>query len=217
MPTLSQNKDLPDAIKQLRLCSALKSCGQIGVENAFDKSEDENLYVYDDENLGYSDWASDEHTVSLSNTFNARNPNKKTLVLLPLDGRIITGKNFIKGGVCDCALLTEKELSFVEFKTNVLSPNYLTVLQRAKEAKEQLWHTFNGIIDSECQKAGVDVKQNVSVDFYVVFNKDLSVTGVRADLQNLQNEFLMDKHYPLYFDDNKQFKQTDEIDGCTSL
>lgn len=207
MPTLSQNNNPPAAITQLRLCSALKGCGQIGVKNSFDKSEDETLYVYDDESLGYSDWTNDEHAVvSLSKTFNAQNSNKNTLVLLPLDGRIITGKNYIKGGVCDCALLTDKELSFVEFKTNVLSPNFLTVLQRAQEAKEQLWHTYDGIIDSECQKVGVDVKQTVSVDFYVVFNKDLNVTGVRADLQNLQSEFLMDKHYPLYFEDNKQFE-----------
>lgn len=138
MPTLSQNKDLPVAITQLRLCSALKSCGQIGVKDAFDKSEDETLYVYDDENLGFSDWTNNKHTVSLSMTFNAQNLNKNTLVLLPLDGRIITGKNFIKGGVCDCALLTDKELSFVEFKTNVLSSNNLTILQRANEAIDQL-------------------------------------------------------------------------------
>ena len=206
MPTLSQNKDLPVAITQLRLCSALKSCGQIGVKDAFDKSEDEILYVYDDENLGFSDWTNNEPTVSLSMTFNAQNPNKNTLVLLPLDGRIITGKNLIKGGVCDCALLTNLELCLVEFKTNVLSSSYLTVLEHAQKAKDQLWHTFDGIIDSECQKIGVDVRQNVSVDFYVVFNKDLNVTGVRADLQNLQNEFLMDKQYPLFFENNKRFK-----------
>lgn len=206
MPTLSQNKELPVAITQLRLCSALKSCGQIGVENAFDKSDDKNLYVYDDGSLGYSDWTNNKHTVSLSKAFNAQNPHNNTLVLLPLDGRIITGKNFITGGVCDCALLTDKELSFVEFKTNVLSFGYLTVLQHAQKAKDQLWHTFDGIIDSECLKIGVDVKQNVSVDFYVVFNKDLNVTGVRADLQDLQNEFLMDKYYPLYFENSKQFE-----------
>lgn len=206
MPTLSQNKDLPVAITQLRLCSALKNCGQIGVKDAFDKSEDETLYVYDDENLGFSDWTNNESTVSLSMTFNAQNPNKNTLVLLPLDGRIITGKNLIKGGVCDCALLTNLELCLVEFKTNVLSSSYLTVLEHAQKAKDQLWHTFDGIIDSECQKISVDVKQNVSVDFYVVFNKDLNVTGVRADLQNLQNEFLVDKQYPLFFENNKRFK-----------
>lgn len=206
MPTLSQNKDLPVAITQLRLCSALKSCGQIGVKDAFDKSEDETLYVYDDESLGFSDWTNNKHTVSLSKTFNAQNPNKNTLVLLPLDGRIITGKNFIKGGVCDCALLTDKELSFVEFKTNVLSSNNLTILQRANEAIDQLWHTYIGIIYPECRKVGVEVEKMVLIDFYVVFDNDLGVTGVRADLQNLQNEFLMDKQYPLFFENNKRFK-----------
>ncbi len=206
MPKLSQNKDLPVAIIQLRLCSALKNCGPLGVENAFDKSSDENLYVYDDVGLHYTDWTNAEPTAFLSKTFHAQNPMKKTLVLLPLDGCIITGMHYIQGGVCDCALLTDKEFSFIEFKTNVSSNNNLTILQRANEAKEQLWHTYDGIINTECQKTGVDVKQKVSIDFYVVFDNRLSVTGVRADFQNLQNEFLQDKYYPLFFQNNKQFE-----------
>ena len=128
------------------------------------------------------------------------------MILLPLDGRIITGKNIIQGGVCDCALLTNKEMSFVEFKTNVLSANDLTILQRANEAIDQLWHTYDGIINPKCQKVGVEVKQKVSIDFYVVFDNDLRVTGAQASLQNLQNEFLLDKHYQLYFQNHKQFE-----------
>lgn len=205
MPTLSQNRDLPDAIKQIRLCSALQNCGQIGVKDAFDKSDDENLYAYDDESLGYSDWTNIEPMALLSKTFHAQNPNRNTLVLLPLDGRIIRGKHFIRGGICDCALLTDKEMSLVEFKTNVLSANNLTILQRANEAIGQLWHTYDGIIAPECRKVGIDITIKVIIDFYIVFDNDLSVTGVRADFQNLQNEFLLEKHYQLYFQNNKQF------------
>lgn len=206
MPTLSQNNNLPVAITRLRLCSALKNCGPVGVEKAFDKSDDESLYVYDDKRLGHSDWINVEPVGFSSKTFNAQNPNKNILVLLPLDGLIITGAHIIQGGVCDCALLTDKELSFIEFKTNVLSTNDLTVLQRANEAKEQLWHTYDGIINPECRKVGVDVKQEVSIDFYIVFDNDLSVTGVRADFQNLQNDFLLNKHYPLFLGNSKQFE-----------
>lgn len=206
MPTLSQNKELPGAIKQLKLCYALRDCGLVGVGNAFDKSNDENLYVYDDENLGYSDWTNVAPAACSSKTFHAQNPNKSTLVLLPLDGRIITGAHFIQGGVCDCALLTDKELSLVEFKTNVSSIYDKTILEHAEKAKDQLWHTYDGIIHPECQKVEVDVKQKVSIDFYVVFDKDLRVTGAQASLQNLQNEFLLDKHYPLYFQNHKQFE-----------
>ena len=131
MPTLSKDRILPDAIKQLRLCSALRNCGRVKVEDVFDKSDDENLYVYDDQSLGYSDWMNVIPTAFLSKTFHVQNPNRTTLVLLPLDGCIITGKNITKGGICDCALLTDKEMSLVEFKTNVLSTNNLTILQRA--------------------------------------------------------------------------------------
>lgn len=161
------------------MCSALRHCGRIGVENAFDKSDDENLYVYDDDDLHYTDWTNVEHAVSLSKTFYAQNPNRNTLVLLLLDGRIITGVHFVQGGVCDCALLTDKELSFVEFKTNVLSSNDMTILQRANEAIGQLWHTYDGIINPECQKVGIDITLKVIIDFYVVFDNDLGVTGAR--------------------------------------
>lgn len=205
MPTLSQNKALPVAIVQLRLCSALRNCGKTGVENAFDKSNDENLYIYDDESLHHSDWTNVRPAFS-SKTFHAQNPNNNTLVLLPLDGCVITGRNIIQGGVCDCVLLTEKEMSFVEFKTNVTSINDDTVLQRANEAAQQLWHTYDGIIKPKCEAVGTDIKQKVSIDFYIVFDKDFNVTGAQASLQDLQNEFLVDKYYPLYFQNNKQFE-----------
>lgn len=206
MPRLSQNREQPNAITQLQLCMALKKCSRIGVKKAFDKSDDENLYVYDDDKLKHSDWNNDKNAVSLSKTFNVQNPNKSTLVLLPLDGSIITKRNFIKGGVCDCALLTDKELSFVEFKTNVSSSKDLTILHSAQKATHQLWHTYDGIINTECKKIGVDIKDYVSIDFYVVFKSELEVTGVRADFQNLQYEFLMNNHYPLFFENSKQFK-----------
>lgn len=205
MPTLSKDRDLPDAIKQLRLCSALRNCGWVKVEDAFVKSNDDNLYVYDDGNLGYSDWTSVAPTAFLPKTFHAQNPNRNTLVLLPLDGRIITGEHFIQGGICDCALLTDKEMSLIEFKTNVLSTNNMTLLQRANKAKDQLWHTYDSIINPGCKRVGIDITLKVSIDFYVVFDNDLSVTGVRADLQSLQKDFLQNNHFPLFFENNKKF------------
>ena len=205
MPTLSQNRDLPAAITQLKLCYALRCCGPLGVKNAFDKSDDENLYVYDDDTLRYSDWTNVETTAFLSKTFHAQNPNRNTLVLLPLDGRIITGPSLISGGICDCALLTDKELSFVEFKTNVSSDLDKTILGHAEKAVDQLWHTYDSIINPECRRVGIDITLKVSIDFYVAFDNDLSVTGVRADFQSLQNEFLQNNHFPLFFENNKNF------------
>ena len=187
MPRLSQNNDLPVAITNLRLCTALQDCGAIGVANAFDKSSTEHLYVYDDRNLGYTDWT-DIAPEFVTKCFVATNPN------------------VIVGGVCDGMLLTDKEMCLIEFKTNVSDFNYLTIIQRANDAIAQLWHTFDGIIKPRCAKKSKDVEQMLSVDFYVVFDKDLEVTGANAELMDLQIQFLTDNNHPIYFDNGKTFQ-----------
>lgn len=55
MARLSNNTNIPAAVSNLRLCSALRNCGRIGVQRAMVISIDEKLYVYDDATLGYSD------------------------------------------------------------------------------------------------------------------------------------------------------------------
>ena len=109
MPRLSQDRNLPVAITNLRLCSALQYCGALGVANAFDKSSAEYLYIYDDSKLGYTDWT-DVVPEFVPKCFVVTNPNNNTIVLLPLDHRILTGKSVVAGGVCDGMLLTEKEM-----------------------------------------------------------------------------------------------------------
>ena len=205
MPRLSQNRDLPTAITNLRLCTALQNCGATGVADAFDKSSANRLYVYDDETLGYTDWT-DVEPEFVSKCFVVANPNNDTIALLPLDGRILTGPNIIAGGVCDGMLLTETEMCLIEFKSNVTSSNYKTIIQRANEAVGQLWHTFNGIIKPRCAAQSKDIEQMFSVGFYVVFDKDLAVTGANSELMDLQFQFLTDNNHPLYFGNGKAFQ-----------
>lgn len=209
MPRLSQDRNLPVAITNLRLCSALQYCGALGVANAFDKSSAEYLYIYDDSKLGYTDWT-DVAPEFVSKCFVATNPNNNTIVLLLLDHRILTGKSVVAGGVCDGMLLTEKEMCLIEFKTNATSSNYQTIVQRANDAIDQLWHTFDDIIKPKCTTQSIagqpiDVEQMLSIDFYVVYDKDLEVTGANSELMDLQTQFLTDKSHPLYFDNGKTF------------
>lgn len=210
MPKLSQDRNLPVAITNLRLCSALLNCGALGVANAFDKSSAEYLYIYDDSKLGYTDWT-DVAPEFVSKCFVAKNPNNNTIVLLPLDHRILTGKNIVAGGVCDGMLLTEKEMCLIEFKANVTSSSYQTIVQRANDAINQLWHTFDDIIKPKCATQSIvgqsiDVEHMLSIDFYVVYDKDLEVTGANSELMDLQTQFLTDKSHPLYFNNGKTFQ-----------
>ena len=205
MPRLSQNKTLPSAITNIKIGWALKGCGQISVADAFDMSVSARLFVYDDTTLGHTDWTDSEPSFA-SKYFVAKNPNNIVIALLPLDGEIITGYNTIAGGVCDGMLLSEKEMCLLEFKTNVKSPNYQTILQRANDAIAQLWHTFDGIIKPRCAEKSVNIESVLSVDFHVVFDRDLEITGINAQLMDLQSEFLENNKFQLFFDNEKSFK-----------
>lgn len=204
MPKLSNDHTLVTSVTSLRLCAALKDCGTVGVKNAFDKSNAEHLFVYDDSNIGYTDWTDSEPAFS-SKCLCAANPNSKTIVLLPLDHKIITGPHIIQGGVCDCLLLTEEIMCFVEFKTNMTSKNYQTIVQRANEACTQLWHTYDGIIRPRCAKLSIPLERLRSVCFHVVFDKDLEITGANSSLMDIQTQFLEERKHLLIIDNKKEF------------
>lgn len=204
MPRLSADRNIPRTISNIRLGSALQNCGTTSVADAFDKSSAVQLFVYDDPALGYSDWM-DEEPEAVPKCFKADNPNGALITLLPLDGRILTGAHITKGGVCDCMLLTQHQMSLVEFKTNVSSTNNQTITQRAEEAIGQLWHTYNNIIRPKCIEKSITLEQLLAVDFYVVFDKDLDVTGAKSSLQDMQTEFLENNKYTLYLSNEKTF------------
>ncbi len=203
MPRVSKDRELPEAIKNIRLGAALQDCGNRHVADAFDKSDANRLFVYDDAELGHTDWT-DKMSVFEDKCFVAENPNRSVIALLPLDGCIITGKKIVEGGVCDGMLLTEKEMCFIEFKTNVSSPNYQTIIQRANEAIGQLWHTYDAIVRPRCAKYR-NIEDVLAVEFYVVFDKTLEVTGINSELMDLQSQFLEDNKFVLYFANKKVF------------
>lgn len=203
MPRLSKDRELPEAIKNIRLGSALQDCGNRHVAEVFDKSNAKSLFVYDDNELGHTDWT-DTKPAFDEKCFVAENPSCSTIALLPLDGCIVTGKNIVEGGVCDGMLLTEKEMCFVEFKTNVASPNFKTIIQRANEAIEQLWHTYDGIVRPRCVRYQ-NIEDGLAIEFYVVFDKALEVMGINSELMDLQNQFLEDNKFLLYFANKKIF------------
>lgn len=201
MARLSNNTNIPTAVSNLRLCSALSNCG-CGVQHAMVISTDEKLYVYDDATLGYSAWSNIVPS-NLSKTFSADNPNNTEIVLLPLDNSIITGPKVTQGGVCDCALLTVNELSLIEFKTNVKTESDKTLEQRCREALSQILHTINGIIKPKCNQQRIDIEEKVDIDAYIVFDSQLNVTSVQTIFQAIAMEVL-EKNKLLLFVHNKK-------------
>lgn len=199
-----KERAIPDAIKRLRLCTSLRDCGH-PVEYCFKLSSGKIMYVYDDDSLGYSDWNEIIDSNAIPRSFIMRNDNEIEIVLLPLDNRIISGPNITKGGVNDCAILTDRELSFIEFKTNVTSNSGKNIEARTNEAINQLWHTFKEIIYPRCQKKGITLERKINVDFFIVFDSSLDVTNVIASRLEKQVEFLEEHGFSLFFNNEKSF------------
>lgn len=199
-----QSKAIPEAIKRLRLCASLRDCGHL-VEDSFKLSSAKLLYAYDDATLGYSDWSETVAPENVSRSFIVRNYNGIEIVLLPLDNRIISGPKVKEGGVNDCAILTEREMSLIEFKTNVTSNTEKNIEDKTDDAITQLWHTFNDTISPRCSAKGISIEKVVDIDFFVVFDSNLDVTGVTASRLDKQMNFLMTNGFPLYFDNEKSF------------
>lgn len=204
MPKQSIDRQLPKALTNLRLCSALQNCGKYSVEQSFSESTFRCLYLYDDGDIGYTVWTDTEPDFA-SKCFKAKNQNDNPIVLLPLDGRIITGNHITRGGVCDCLVLTESIMCFVEFKTNVFSQNNQTIIQRAEEGKEQLWHTYAEIIRPRCKQELNGQKICLPIYFHVVFDKMMEITGVQSQLMDLQMQFLENNKHQLFFDNERTF------------
>lgn len=155
--------------------------------------------------MGYSDWSETINTADVSRSFIARNDNETEIVLLPLDNRIISGPAVTKGGVNDCAILTEKQMSLIEFKTNVTSNSDKNIEDKTSDAIKQLWHTFNEIISPRCSAKGISLEKAVDIDFFVIFDSNLDVTNVTASRLDKQMEFLQKNGFPLFFNNEKLF------------
>lgn len=203
MRQLPNNNEVPSAVKRLMLCRALDDCGRIDVKGCIESSTVEYLYVYDDnkENgAGYTRWT-DEKPGNETKCFKANNATRKEVVLLPLDNRIVTSHAVRQGGIADCALLTDKEMTFIEFKTNVYSTEYIE--KHDKKAIEQLWNTYDKIIAPRCKNNNINITDKVDVDFYIVFDRELDVTAASATRLNMMVDFLERHGLPLYFDNEK--------------
>lgn len=208
MPKTFNGRQLPCSLTNIRCCTALNNCGATRVEEAYKACSASKVYVYDDHCLKHSDWTDVPENVpgGVNKCFSVSNPGRVEIVLLPLDNCILSGKNIRKGGICDCLLLTDDIFVFVEFKTDVYSEEHF--MDRVAYGIKQLKNTFNLVKQKVCcAMKQQDLPSNIKVEFHIVFDCSLMVTGASADIQNAELQFLLDCNYPLYVDNSKDFSE----------
>lgn len=203
------DENLPLAISQLKLNSALKNCGKKRVAEAFKSSVATHIWAYDQKGKEPVDWSEEPVDWSITGSEEQKslkiiNPLNAKVCLIPLDYSVITGPTYTTGGVADCLLLTEKEFCLVEFKTNASSHGCVST--RINEGGTQLWHTYNEVLRPCCAAMNIDIEKKVSeITFQIVFNQTL-LNEASATIQTEQLKFTEKHLFLLVISRQKTFK-----------
>jgi len=111
--------------------------------------------------------------------FEVKNPSGNEYALIQIDNGIIRRKAPVKR--CDCAISNDKELCFIEFKTNVISANEKVQTSNYMDAIIQLSTTIKLVL-SGLQSLGKDLLSIRNVEAYICFRKGYpSTTSTQMD------------------------------------
>ncbi len=187
--------DVPDAIRNLRLCSAFKGHA-VGVMGCVDSRNDTQLRVVDDNAACVSRFAGADET---ADCFFADNPAGRLIHLLAIDHKLLDG---VPGGVADCAVLHEGQFCFVEFKLNAKGNSGKAVEDTYNKAVSQIENTLE-IFDRNIRNAGIDMYAVTNVVCNVVVAEKFPRAS--ATESNLIVKFADDHALDLSFDNRREF------------
>ncbi len=125
------------------------------------------LFVYDDSDKGHSTYVENTFGLGLDKVFKVHNKEHKDVFLWHIDGVL-----FAKNSKCDCAILTDTVMDFIEFKSNAINNTEEAINTNYMKASDQLLATLK-VISERCKSAGVDLINTVNVKAFAVFNRSL--------------------------------------------
>lgn len=157
----------------------------------FEHSNRGKVYIYDDENKGFSTFVTNTNGLGKDKTLEIDNDPHRDLFLWRIDG-VLYGK----GSKCDCALLTDSYLRFVELKSNAANNTDEAIEDNYKKALSQISLTYKDI-NNRCKAVGVDLRKVRKLEAYAVFNR--TVPKDNAHQKSISTKFFLDNKFKLYF------------------
>lgn len=187
------------AVKQLKLKDAFKADAKFsGISTdedylsvLFETKNNSRLFVYDNASLGYSTFITNTYGIGADKVFKIANNTHKDVFLWHIDGVL-----YAKDSKCDCALISDTDIKFVEFKSEAAQLSLQAIENNYNKAYDQLSNTFKDI-DSKCKSVGVDMRKIVNIKAYAVFNR--TVPSDNATQKNLKTKFLKEHGVKLLF------------------
>lgn len=190
-------------IENLKIKEVFIGCGMETLLEEIEKIED-YLIVLFDETSRSNVWVTDDleqHCIFIKDTkginkdklLKVYNERSISLFLWRIDGVMFSHKT-----KCDCALLHEKKLHFVEFKANVESSNPLSIREHYEKAQAQLKITYDKFKELYHNK-GINLFEVLEeIDAQIVFDK--TVPRDNAFCKKIKRQFLKENEICLNID-----------------
>lgn len=163
----------------------------------FEHSQRSSLFIFDDEIVGYSRYVDNTKGLGKDKTFFIENPNHKEVFLMRIDGVLFPGMS-----KCDCAVLYDNVILFVEFKTKAAN--------KTEEAREYQYNKcYNQLKDTiqEFETRFLEIRDSLrgrfsSIEAIAVFNP--TVPRDDATQKALRARFLIELRLKLSFLSKKE-------------
>lgn len=127
--------------------------------------------------------------------FDVNNPNHHSFSLLQIDGKLM-GSDIEGIGQCDCAIICDREISFVELKTDAVTDK---LNGNCEKAESQLFMTMMRM-NWAMRQVKKDFLGLANINAYVCFN---SYPKANVNFQNRQLKFFKKTGVPLYYNNVK--------------
>ncbi len=171
-------------------------CDQDYLNELFEWTARRLIFIYDDAEKKRSVFVRNTKGLGTEKTFTAVNPRHTDLFLWHIDGVL-----YPKNSKCDCAIIADAYMAFIEFKTNAENNTAEAIRDNYDKAKNQLLLTFKDV-ENRCASAGIDLKKTTEIEAFAVFNRTVPCNN--AYQKKISAEFLdATEGIPLYFEDHK--------------
>lgn len=128
--------------------------------------------------------------------FDINNPKHEAFSLLQIDGKLLSSDMY-NIGQCDCAIISDEDLSLVEFKTDATTTN---MNENCQKAESQIFFTCLRMQWALCQTGEDFLKLAKNIDGYICFN---SYPKGNVDYQNRQLKFFKKTGISVYYNNKK--------------
>ena len=131
------------------------------------------IFVFDNKDTGHSTFITDTYGIGSTRILKVIKSINHDVFLWHIDGIM-----YKKGSKCDCALLDNKILCFVEFKSEALKNSESKISAKAnyEKCQKQIELMLDEVLD-KCKAIGINVMSVVEVKALAVFNKTVPASN----------------------------------------